>query len=151
MSTAEFIEAIQNDLREIAALGDEQLAEVGERLVAALRSSASLRLLDVLGEATLEISSQLPSGHVELRMAGQNAEFVFVPDEEPDERPAASAEDGAARISLRLSESLKTSVEAAAAKDGVSVNTWIVRKLSRAVAGGTPQRTSKRITGFAQA
>jgi hypothetical protein len=82
MTTAEFIEALQSDLREIAALGDEAIVEASERLVAAIRSSVGLRLLDVLGEAALEISAQLPSGHVELRMSGQDAEFVFVPEEE---------------------------------------------------------------------
>ena len=153
MTTAEFIEALQSDLREIAALGDESIAEASERLVAAIRSSAGLRLLDVLGEAALEISAQLPSGHVELRMSGQDAEFVFVPEEEPVGAQAPSSlEDGAARITLRLSESLKASVEGAAAAAGVSVNTWIVRQLSRATTGGGgSQRSSKRITGFTQA
>ncbi len=152
MTTAEFIEALQSDLREIAALGDESIAEASERLVTAIRSAAGLRLLDVLGEAALEISAQLSSGHVELRMSGQDAEFVFVPEEEPAavQMPAAP-EDGAARITLRLSESLKSSVEVAAAAAGISVNTWVVRQLSRATAGGGSQRSSKRITGFAQA
>ena len=154
MTTAEFIEALQSDLREIAALGDEAIAEASERLVAAIRSSAGLRLLDVLGEAALEISAQLPSGHVELRMSGQDAEFVFVPEEESlGVQPAPSSDDGTARITLRLSESLKASVEGAAVAAGVSVNTWIVRQLSRATtsSGGGSQHSSKRITGFTQA
>lgn len=154
MTTAEFIEALQSDLREIAALGDEAIVEASEQLVAAIRSSAGLRLLDVLGEAALEISTQLPSGHVELRMSGQDAEFVFVPEEESlGAQPLPSSDDGTARITLRLSESLKASVEGAAVAAGVSVNTWIVRQLSRATTsdGGCSQRSSKRITGFAQA
>jgi predicted DNA binding CopG/RHH family protein len=60
----------------------------------------------------------------------------------------------AARITLRLPESLKTSVEAAAANEGVSVNTWLVRALQRAVSGGGGggfYRSGKRITGFSQA
>jgi hypothetical protein len=151
MTTSEFIEALQNDLREIGALGDESIAEASERLINALRSSAGLRLLDVLGEAAMEISSQLPSGHIELRMSGQEAEFVFVPEEEPvDAQPVP--EDGTARITLRLSDSLKAGVEAAAATEGVSVNTWIVRRLSHSLSGsGTSQRSGKRITGFTQA
>ena len=152
MTTAEFIEALQNDLREIAALGDDTIAEAGDRLITALRSSASLRLLDLLGEAALEVSGQLPSGHVEMRMSGQDAELLYVPDTEPaGAGPAVSGDDGSARITLRLSESLKTSVEAAASAEGLSVNTWIVRALSRATTDNTVQRTAKRITGFIQA
>jgi predicted HicB family RNase H-like nuclease len=153
MTTSEYIEALQNDLREIASLGDEKLAEAGERLVAAIRSAALVRLIDVLGEAALEISSQLSAGHVDLRMSGQDAELVYVSDEEEESTgPAPAPEEGSARITLRLSESLKSSVEAAAAAEHLSVNTWIVRALSRAAAGGkTAARSSKRITGFVQA
>jgi hypothetical protein len=60
-----------------------------------------------------------------------------------------------ARITLRLPESLKASVEAAAANEGVSVNTWLVRALQRSVSGGGGgggfHRSGKRITGFSQA
>jgi hypothetical protein len=152
MTTVEFIEALQNDLREIAALGDETIAEAGERLIPAIRSSASLRLLEILGEAALEISSQLPAGHVELRISGQDAELVYLPEVEPAiAQLPTSQEDGNARITLRLSESIKSSIETAAAAEGLSVNTWIVRALSRTTAGGASKRSSKRITGFVQA
>ena len=47
------------------------------------------------------------------------------------------------------------SVEAAAANEGVSVNTWLVRALQRAVSvgggGGGFHRSGKRISGFSQA
>ena len=42
--------------------------------------------------------------------------------------------DASARISLRLSEALKADIEAAAARDGVSVNTWLVRAAGAALA-----------------
>jgi hypothetical protein len=153
MTTSDYIEALQNDLREIAALGDEKLTEAGERLTAAIRASALVRLIDVFGESALEISSQLPGGHVEVRMSGQDAELVYVSEEEPESAgPPVSQENGAARITLRLSVSLKSGIEAAAAAEGISTNTWIVRALSRATAGGGPaKRSSKRITGFVQA
>jgi hypothetical protein len=152
MTTSEFIEGLQNDLRLLAALGDETTAEAGERLIAAIHSPASLRLFEILGEAALEISSQLPTGHVDLRISGQDGELVYVPDLEPESaQTSPSQEEGTARITLRLSESLKSNIEAAAAAEGLSVNTWIVRALSRANAGGASQRSSKRITGFVQA
>ena len=114
----------------------------------AIRGSAGLRLLDALGEAALEISAQLPSGHVEVRLSGQDPVFVYVGEEEAPPEPAV--EDGlAARITLRLPEALKASVEAAAAREGVSVNSWLVRALSGSVAGPV-QKSGKRLRGFAQ-
>ena len=64
---------------------------------------------------------------------------------------AAAAEDGhTARISLRLPEALKTAVEAAAAREGVSVNTWIVRALTRSTTSGTTVQSGNRLQGWAR-
>ena len=154
MQTASFTEALQADLRELASLGGDEVAAAADRLAAAIRSSAGLRLLDALSEAALEISAQLPFGHVDIRVAGQDPQFVYV-EEEQAEAPAPADDGMTARISLRLPESLKASVEAAAATEGVSVNTWLVRALQRAVVGGAGgggfTRTGKRIQGFSQA
>ena len=153
MQTASFTEALQADLRELASLGGDEVAAAADRLAAAIRSSAGLRLLDALSEAALEISAQLPFGHVDIRVAGQDPQFVYV-EEEQAEAPAPADDGMTARISLRLPESLKASVEAAAAGEGVSVNTWLVRALQRAVAidaGVSFTRTGKRIQGFSQA
>jgi hypothetical protein len=56
------IQAIQTDLAATAALGDEAAAEAARRLSEALASTLHLRLLDLLGEAALEIGAQ-PYGH----------------------------------------------------------------------------------------
>jgi predicted HicB family RNase H-like nuclease len=75
---------------------------------------------------------------------------VLVRDEA---EPALEAADEAytARISLRLPESLKVRLEAAAAREGVSVNTWLVQALLRHAhaeprppAGGS----RRRLTGY---
>jgi HicB family len=148
MEMARFIESLEADLAAVAAVGDEQTRAVAERVLQAIRGSAGLRLLDALGEAALEISAQLPAGHVEVRLVGQDPALVYVGEEEAPPEPAA--EDGlTARITLRLPESLKASIEAAAAREGVSVNSWLVRALSRGAAGPV-QRSGKRLRGFAQ-
>ena len=151
MQTTPYVDALLADLEAMASLGDEAVADAAQRLSQTLRASAGLRLLDLLGEAALEVSGQLPSGHVEVRLAGQEPSLVYV-DEEPAEPSPTTAEDGAsARITLRLSEALKTSVEAAAAREGVSVNTWIVRALNRAAtAPTTVRRSGRRLTGYAE-
>ena len=74
-------------------------------------------------------------------------------EEEGEEPQAQTAEDGlTARITLRLPDSLKVTLEKAAEAEGVSVNTWLVRALQRAVSsgGGRAVRSGKRITGYAQ-
>jgi hypothetical protein len=153
MQTAQFIEALQADLRELAQLGGDELVQAAQRLEGAVKQSATLRLIDVLTQVALEISSQLPNGHVDVRISGQDPELVFV-EEEGEEAPAAQTGEDAlhARITLRLPDSLKTAVERAAESEGVSVNTWLVRALQRAVTGGGGRavRTGKRISGYAQ-
>ena len=151
MQTTPYVDALLSDLEAMASLGDEAVADAAQRLSQTLRASAGLRLLDLLGEAALEVSAQLPSGHVEVRLAGQEPSLVYV-DEEPAEPAPAAAEDSAsARITLRLSEALKISVEAAATREGISVNTWIVRALNRAASAPTTvRRSGRRLTGYAE-
>jgi len=145
------VQALQTELAALAGIGDEQVATAADRLSHALAPALRLRLLELLSEAALDVSSQLAAGHVEIRLAGQEPSLVYV---EHDEAAApAPAEDGlTARITLRLPDSLKASVEGAAAKEGVSVNTWIVKALARgltsAVASGG--RIGSRLTGYGQ-
>jgi hypothetical protein len=150
MQTERYTDALLADLAAIAAVGDDAVAEAAQRLSQALRASASMRFLDLLGEAALEVSEQLPSGHVEVRLAGQEPSLVYVDDESTAPTQQAAGEDGAnARITLRLTEALKASVEAAAAREGVSVNTWIVRALNRNASPPT-RRVGRRLTGYGE-
>jgi len=142
-----FIDALEAELVSLAAIGDEESQAAAARLSGALRSAAGLRFLDVLSEAALELSSQLPSGHVEVRLAGQEPSLVYV--ESPEDAPAPAAEDGlSSRITLRLPEQLKGSIEAAAAREGVSVNAWLVRALARSVSTPPRRQSGNRLTGF---
>src|SRR4051794_18438763 len=152
MQTANFVEGLQQDLRELAQIGGDDLVESARRLEGAVKQSATLRLIDLLTQAALELSEQLPSGHVDLRIAAQEPQLVYIEEAAVAAEPAPLADDEqAARITLRLPESLKTALEAAAAAEGVSVNTWLVRALQRAISGGggggRSPRSGKRITG----
>jgi hypothetical protein len=151
MQLQPFIEGLQADLQEIAALGDDEVAEAARRLTAAVGRSAGLRLQEALTDAALELTSQLPSGHVEIRLSGQDPSLVYVEDAADQPAPPPDGEDAlVARISLRLPEGLKVAIEAAATREGVSVNAWLVRSLARAVSGGGGSRRSagNRLTGF---
>lgn len=150
MQLSNHIEALLADLQAAGSLGDEAVARAAQRLSEALQSSARLRLLDLLSEATLEISDQLPSGHVEIRLAGQEPSLVYVEEREGAED--APPDDGlTARITLRLPEALKIAVDAAAAREGLSANTWLVRELKRAVHRGVAHKKfGSGLTGFAE-
>jgi hypothetical protein len=145
MNLSIVIDSLRAELTAVAELGDERVAGVAQRLADTLSASLRLRLQDVLAQAALELSSKLPSGHVEVRLAGQEPELVYV-EGEPESAPAG--EDVSARISLRLPESLKSAVEAAAAREGVSVNAWLVRALARAAAARPRPQVGRRLTGY---
>jgi hypothetical protein len=149
MQLQRFIDALRADLNAVAELGDDATAEAAGRLTLTLQASVGLRLLDALSEAVLELNEKLPSGHVEVRLTGQDPSFVFVSDE-PEAPAAGSDEAYTARVTLRLPEALKTSVEEAAAREGVSVNTYIVRALSRSGSSGVSAQSRNRLTGYAQ-
>src|SRR5439155_1701458 len=147
MQLEPYVDALRGELASLASLGDEHVAAAAERLSQALSSTLGLRLLEVLSEAALEVSSELPSGHVEVRLAGQEPSLVYVEGEEA--APPPQGEDGlTARITLRLPNSLKASLEAAASREGVSVNTWIVRALARGLSTAATSRIGNRLTGF---
>jgi hypothetical protein len=143
------VEALRAELARLAELGDEEVAAAATRLSEALGATISMRLLGLLSEAALEVSSQLPGGHVELRLAGEEPSLVYVADEAAPQ-PAAGEDALTARITLRLPDSLKSSLESAAAREGVSLNTWIVKALARGLTLAATSRIGSRLTGFGQ-
>jgi len=80
MNVAAYVEALQQDLANVAGFGDEAVAEAARRIAATLESSLRLRLTDALGEAAAELTNQLPDGHVEVRVSAGEPELVYVPD-----------------------------------------------------------------------
>jgi hypothetical protein len=149
MQLARFVEALRNDLAALADVGDAETAEAARRIAVSIQGVLGLRLLDVLGEAAVELNAQLPDGRVEVRLVGQDPEFVYIREEEPEPPPTGGDDALTARITLRLPDALKRSVESAAEQEGVSVNTWLVRALARALHGPV-RRSGNRLTGWAQ-
>ena len=143
-----YVQALREDLARVAALGDESTARAAELLSLALEVSLGRRLQEALAEAALELSGQLDHGRVEVRIAGSDPELVFVSDAQA--QPADTADEAFdARITLRLPESLKTRLDAAAAAAGLSVNTWLVQALGRQLSPHpTGAANRHRLTGF---
>jgi len=144
------VQAIQQELVAAAALGDEATAEAARRMGDALASSLHLHLLDLVGEAALELGTQLDSSRIEVRLAGRDPELVVVTDDAPEPGQLGIGEEYSGRISLRLPESLKAGVEAAAAREGVSTNAWLVRTIARTLEQRPSKKTRNRMQGYAQ-
>ncbi len=143
-----YIQALREDLARIAAVGDESTVRAADLLAVALEASLGRRLQEALAEAALELSAQLEQGRVEVRIAGGDPELVYVDGAGP---APVEAGDGvlSARITLRLPETLKSRLEAAATTNGISVNTWLVQTLSRTLEPHPPARGGRhRLTGY---
>jgi len=150
MQLESHIQAIQGDLAATAGLGDEATAEAARRLSEALASTLHLRLLDLIGEAVSEIGAQLESGRVEVRLAGRDPELVVVPEDAPEGPQLAPGEEYAGRITLRLPETIKAAVEAAASQEGISTNAWLVKTIAHTLHARSSKRSRHRLQGFAQ-
>jgi hypothetical protein len=122
------VDGLRSDVVAVGELGDEVVGQVAERIADVLGRSVPGRILDVLSDAAAELTSTLPGGRVDVRVAGDDVDFTYVEDEPG---PTGEGDEQSARISLRLGEGLKARLEAGAAADGVSVNTFIVHVLER--------------------
>ena len=148
MRITPYVEAVRDDLLAVASVGQREGEELIGRLAAALESSLRLRLLEAVTEAAQELSGHIHSGHVEVRLAGSDPTLAFV--EVVAEPAAPVGDDLSARITLRLPESLKSRLDAAASAEGVSVNTWLVQAVSRALESRPSRAAGRRLSGYAR-
>jgi HicB family len=145
------VDSLRGDVRAIGELGDETVAEVADRIATLLSRSVPAVVLDLLSQGAAELSSELPGGRVEVRVSGDDVDLAYVAEDSAT-TPGAGEPEGelTARISLRLNEGLKLRVEQAAATEGVSVNSFIMRTLDRHTApGARTSRGGTRLRGYA--
>lgn len=142
-----FIEALRQSLTQAASAGTEEARRTAETLTQAVEPSIRLILLESLSAAAEELSGVLGDVTVEVRLRGQDPEIIVTGPERADEEPADEAEPSSSRITLRVSESLKERMEAAASAEGVSVNTWLVRA-ARSRLDRKSRTTGRSITGY---
>jgi predicted transcriptional regulator len=139
MDLGQYVTDLQRQLVDAAASGSEQTRDAAEQLVNALDAATRLVLLDALSAAVGEITRDLAPGSVDLRLRGREVEFVVsAPAAEAEMDDAAAApldldDASTSRTTLRLPDALKTRVDEAAAADGLSVNTWLVRAVAAAL------------------
>jgi hypothetical protein len=144
MDLTSYVSNLGREFATLAEAGGEESRALVERLTGSLESAIRMTLLDALSAAADEITRDLAPGSVELRLRGRDPDFVVTPP--PTEPLALTAEDAAAaaggagdsdlliaedgpaaRINVRLPEQLKAAIEEAAAREGRSVNAWLVR------------------------
>jgi predicted transcriptional regulator len=139
MELGQYVNDLQRQLVDAAANGAEDTRAAAERLAAGLDAATRLVLLDALSAAAGEITRDLAPGSVDLRLRGREIEFVVTQsntEPDSDDLPATSVDlDDAStsRTTLRLPDALKARVDEAAAADGLSVNTWLVRAIAAAL------------------
>ena len=162
-----YVENIHHQLATATESGDAEMRAFTERLMASLDAALQLTLQDALAAAAEEVTRELAPGSVEVRLRGRELAFVVTPPpvetsggDQPDDRSepygdwptapgAASAaletdEGGVSRINLRMPEQLKARVEQAAGRDGLSVNSWLVRAATRALDRNDKGRREER-------
>ncbi|SEP53149.1 YlcI/YnfO family protein [Amycolatopsis saalfeldensis] len=165
MDLTTYVNNLGREFASLAEAGGDEARALVERLTGPLESAIRMTLLDALSGASDEITRDLAPGSVELRLRGRDPDFVVTSPPAPAHEAAAEdpattsdgasdgdlviAEDGpAARINVRLPEQLKAAVEEAAAKEGRSVNAWLVRAAAAALQrSDREQRLEARSTG----
>ncbi|GGV82355.1 toxin-antitoxin system HicB family antitoxin [Streptomyces massasporeus] len=165
MDLTPYVETLRRELAVAAEAGGDEARELAERLTAPLESATRLTMLNVLSAAMDEITRELAPGSVDVRLRGLDPDFVVTPpptyggaSAEPSApveplrapTPADADEGGTARVNLRLPAHLKARAEEAAAREGLSVNAWLVRAVSAAVDGGTRPRTAEKTQSLGQ-
>jgi len=150
MDLTSHVDNLRREFAAAADLGGPEARALAERLSGPLGSAIRLAILDALSAAADEITRDLAPGSVELRLRGREAGFVVTPspgDPSSGERVVTTPEstappetdDGAmSRINFRLPDHLKSRIEDAAGREGLSVNAWLVRAAAAAVQFGAP-------------
>lgn len=155
MELSPYIESLKQSLHAAAAPGGKEVTDAAALLSQALEPAARLCLLEAMTDAAAEITTALDDVSVETRLRGREVEFTVTEAQHragpsiPPEPPGAGGPDEITRITLRLPESLKESVEQAASAAITSVNAWLVQAIADAVESGhsRPFSTGRRGLG----
>jgi hypothetical protein len=136
MDITPYVDSLHRDLVAAAEAGGPEVKQAAERLAMSLEPSARLALMEAISQAASEITTEMRSGGVDVRLNGRELDFVV--ETAPASAPAAPTppapprpdeaeeEGGLARVTLRIPESVKAKAEEFAARSGHSLNTWLV-------------------------
>lgn len=149
MDLTPLIASVHSGLAAAADTGDETVKRAAERLTAALEPTLRLAMMAALSQAAAELTAELPSGQIEVRLKGSDPQMIVaIPPNaappvppiaptppEPPEAPDAEPDDGdISRLTLRLPRALKDRAEHTARREGKSLNGWITDSIQEALA-----------------
>ncbi|SEF01066.1 hypothetical protein [Ruania alba] len=164
-----YLSSLQQALANATGTSSPEVQEASARLAQTLEPALRLTLMELASDVASEVTLRLEGAVVEVRLRGGSPELVV--EQQPDgvadvteplappappappEAPAPEDDGSQTRVTLRVAESLKSRIDDAATRDGVSVNTWLVRAAQQQLAGpsGNESRTSssgRRMTGW---
>ncbi|MGA1838571.1 toxin-antitoxin system HicB family antitoxin [Herbiconiux sp. 11R-BC] len=184
MELERYVIELRRQLASAASGAGAEARAIAEQLSLSLDAATRLVLLEALSDAAGEITREIAPGSVEVRLRGRDPEFaISVPAQpafversataeaetqragaEGETAPLASVEaqgesrddTSTSRTTLRLPDQLKARVEKAAANDGLSLNTWLVRAIAGSLepksrrAAQRESRTNNTFTGWAR-
>ena len=160
-----YTETLRRTLVETSCLGDERTQEVAHSLTVALDPALRLVALQVLTDTADELNSELDGVHVAVVMDGSTPHLLVTQADRSDEQdqgnvagsechtdtPARAVpevpEGPEVRTTLRLPESLKQQIDAAARVQGRSVNAWLVEAARAALSEQVPASGSRSPAG----
>src|SRR5687768_10134984 len=76
MDITRFVDSLRRDLAGAADAAGPEGRAAAERILHALEPAVRLTVMEVLAQATAEISADLPAGIVEVRLRGRDPEIV---------------------------------------------------------------------------
>lgn len=148
------VETLHRQLAAAAALGDEQTRRIAQALAETLDPAVRLTLVRAVSEFADEATAALldlpGSPRLTARVDGDDITAELSAGTEPAAEAPVDDGEATARVSLRVSDGLKRAVDEAAAREGVSVNTWLVRAAGQALGGRPDHRRGShhRLTGW---
>jgi len=162
MDLTPYVETMRSHLLTAAAMGNEQARDTARLLADALEPGARLALTNALSAFAAEVTAAWGAGSVEIRMrSGEpevvvTAETVAPPATEDTVVNIEADEAGAARVSLRMPESVKSAAENRANESALSLNAWLTRTIAGALSRvppppappGPPLPPGRRLSGY---
>lgn len=123
--------AVETQLR----VAGPEIAEAGTQLMAALKPAITQTMMEVVNMAVTEISSQLDTQTIDIKLVDGDPELVVNDDPSavpppPPPPPPGSDEIDEARITVRLPGYLKDLIAGEAETAGDSINSYVVDVLT---------------------
>lgn len=150
MDLTPYVSSLNSALVNSAQTSSPEVREAAERLAQGMEPAIRLTFMEMASDVAAEVTARLDGDVIDVRLRGGNPEIVVdkAPVSHEDEtipfgtppappappQPPIDDDGGMSRVSLRLPDYLKNQIDDAAAADGISVNTWLVRAAQQALA-----------------